>query len=143
MTSLQVSVAYEAVAVKGDVVNKFFCVQEPGASIHSPQAHDAVAYGDILDGHDRASGRETFQEAGAACHTVTDGAGPEEGQHDVGAGFDTPYTHRYAKVVRDALGAVHGGNVDTAAQTHGGVKQHPTQGSEEVDGLALQEAVDC
>src|SRR5690606_12523153 len=119
MTSLQVSVAYEAVAVKGDVVNKFFCIQHASAGIQSPQAHDAVAYGYILDGHDRASGREAFQEAGTACHTVTNGAGAKERQNHVRTRFDAPYTQRHAKVVGDALGAVHGGNVDTTAQTHG------------------------
>src|SRR3546814_2776620 len=55
---------------------------------------------------------------------------------------DAPYPQRSAEIGGDAIAAVHGVHIEAAAQAHGGVEQHPAYGIDEIDAVALYEAVE-
>src|SRR3546814_21040727 len=65
-----------------------------------------------------------------------------EAEYQIGARPDAPDPHRSAEIVDDALAAVHGVHIEAAAQAHGGVEQHPAYGIDEIDAVALCEAVE-
>src|SRR5690606_12769567 len=139
--ALQVGVADQAVASECSAVQQLVGVEQALANIDDVQAQDGVAYGDVVDFAHRSKRRHRGGDAAHRGSGVAHRAGPGEGKHDVGAGAHTPHTQRGAQVVRDLVSAVLGGDVDTAAQAHGGVKQDTAQCIDEIVSAALKHAV--
>src|SRR5690554_1465792 len=139
---LQIGVADKAVTIKRRAVHHFVGIEQAFALVDGVRAQYDVAYGYVVDSHDGGERRDISSEPPQRSRAVTQGAGTQEGQHDVRTRAQAPNAQRSAKNVLDTVGAVHGDHVDTPAQAHGGVEHHTAQRIEEIVATGLKQAVE-
>src|SRR5690554_4540611 len=132
--TLQPGVADEAVAVPAD---QLLLVEQPGTHIHDTQGGKAVAHPVLVHVVGGIGDHIRRHAAG-----VTQGARPQEGEHQVAGLLPPPYRQSLAEVLV-ASGDLHvGGEVPEAADAHRGVDHEAREGDAGVAGLALQQAVE-